>query len=384
MSPPIRPPDGRSIVVICGDPGGAAAVAPVIGALRAGGGAEVTVLTYRQATAVLGRSGIETEEIDAETDVRAAEAILAERHASLLVTATSVNGIDLEKAFIAAARESGVPSLAVLDYWSNYRQRFADNDGCLAYQPDRIAVMDARARDEMTSLGFDSARLAVTGQPAFDALAEFRRAWDPRRSDAVRSALGVDAGAKLVLFASQPIAAFYGGPDSASFIGYTEHTVIALLVPALERIAREAGIPISLVIRPHPRENVADLQLYTSDGIQVVVDDRQESRAATMSADLVTGMNSVLLVEAAYLGKTVLSLQPGLRIADTVPTNATGLSRIVSRAEDIQGEVAGALTASGSTNEACQRSTRALPDQHATRRVTDLAYSMIAAQEQDR
>jgi hypothetical protein len=69
--------------------------------------------------------------------------------------------LDLEKQFIAQARDRRVPSVTVLDFWMNYAPRFADADGELSCMPDRIAVMDEQARSEMRAAGFESARIVA-------------------------------------------------------------------------------------------------------------------------------------------------------------------------------------------------------------------------------
>lgn len=55
-----------------------------------------------------------------------------------------------------------------------------------------------------------------------------------------------------------------------------------------------------------------------------------------MAADLVVGMNTELLVEACYLGCITLSLQPGLRHPDRLPTNRLGFSRAVYQEDEIK------------------------------------------------
>jgi len=55
-----------------------------------------------------------------------------------------------------------------------------------------------------------------------------------------------------------------------------------------------------------------------------------------MAADLVVGMNTELLVEACYLGCITLSLQPGLRHPDRLPTNRLGFSRAVYQENEIK------------------------------------------------
>lgn len=367
----------QSIVTLCGDPGGAAALAPVLRRLQDDGQHTVHFLAYRQAVTTLERAGVVAETIDEATDVRAAAELLRDRNASLLLTATSVNGVDLEKKFIEAARELRLPSLAVLDYWANYRRRFANDGDELIYVPDRIAVMDARARTEMTAAGFDSETIVITGQPAFDALADYRTQWNSGDGQAIRASLGVAPNAAMILFTSQPMVDFYGTDTAApNHPGFTEHTVIPMLIQALESIHRRAGKEIALVLRPHPRERIADLQGYKSDDIRIIVDDQQVGRAMTMTADLVIGMNSMILVEAVYLGRPVLSLQPGLRNPDTLPTNAAGLSRLVTQEAEVEPAVEQAL-ADRHTMGLTAGKSDLLPAPDATGRVLSLIEFML-------
>jgi hypothetical protein len=295
----------------------------------------------------------------------------------VLLAGTSVNGVDLEKRFVVAARRLGIPSLAMLDFWSNYRARFADASGGLAYLPDRIAVMDSLAREEMTAAGFEADRLWITGQPAFDELDAYRQRATPQRRAEVREALGVGDDAAMVLFASQPITALYGDDTGGpSHPGFTEHTVLAALVAALDRIAGGEAPPIALVVRPHPREDAAGLQRHRARSMRVIVDGRGDAREAALAADLVTGMNTILLVEACLLGCVVASLQPGLRSADVLPTNRWGATQAVFRAEDLEGVVGRLLLDEEARREAKARAARLQFEPGAAERVIRLIDSM--------
>lgn len=297
----------------------------------------VQSLLYREAQSVWARRGLEFESLDESTSASDAERLLRESRADLLVTATSFNGIDLEKKFITAARRLSVPSLSVLDFWSNYATRFNDAEGILAHVPDRIAVMDDRARDEMVAAGFDARQLVVTGQPALDDLINCKKAYTNEGRAALRAALGVMDNERLVLFASQPLASVFG--DSAErplYLGYTEFTVLDALVSSLENIAARHAEQITLLIRPHPRENSQALEERTSDSIRIVVSSDGDGREMVLASDLVAGMTTMLLVEACFLGVPVVSLQPGLRTADPLPTNRAGLSRPVYSTDEFE------------------------------------------------
>ena len=243
------------IVALSGDPGGANALAPVIDALRGSGQVQVGARAYRQAVGVWQKRGMSFDTVDETVEPEIPEGT------QLVLTSTSLNGVDLEKRLIVEARSRGIPSITLLDFWSNYRRRFSSDGATLDCLPEKIAVMDAQAQTEMIAEGFDAERLVVTGQPAFDRLAHWRSGFTPEDRTAVRARLGVGPGELLVVFASQPFFMFRGsGVDLPEYPGYDERSVAALLVKALERIAGESHRGVTLVIRLHPREEAASFQ----------------------------------------------------------------------------------------------------------------------------
>jgi len=269
-----------------------------------------------------------------------------------------------------------VPSVAVLDFWSNYAARFADGAGQLAYQPDVIAVMDEHARDEAVADGLDPARLVVTGQPAFDDLAGCRARFDEGRRKAVREELGVRADELMVVFASQPFSLLYD-PSHALYPGYDEQIVLRMLTEALDTISEKTGRGIVLIVRPHPREQPELLNRIKGRAIRSMVTSEGDSREVVMAADLVTGMNTVLLVESCYLGCVAVSLQPGLRLADALPTNRLGLTRAVYDEEGVRPALEELLLNETTRANARARLSDLKLDGGAARRVVELVYSMI-------
>jgi hypothetical protein len=369
----------RSLVAVCGDPGGAEAVAPVLATLRATPGLVVHALTYRQACDVFDRHRIPREGLADRTSVEDAQAILRERKAGLLFTGTSLNGLDLEKRFLLAGRTLPIPSLAVLDYWSNYRVRFSDASGALTGLPDKIAIMDEQARREMREVGFEDERLVVTGQPAFDRLAGVRRRCAHDERESLRSRLGLPTTDLLVLFASQPISSVFGKDASCPlYPGYTEQDVLEQLVSALKRIAARAGKPMTLLIRPHPRETDWPVRSGTDHGLRTILSPRGDAVDELLAADLVVGMTTVLLVEACLLGCVVVSLQPNLRLDDTLPTNRQGYSRPVYRDADIEPTIEALLMDGAARTEALRQVQGMPPPGGAARRVADLARSLLS------
>jgi hypothetical protein len=315
------------IIAIAGDPGGANALVPVIHRLRQLDIAPIQALAYREALHLWQQSRLAPESIDGDEGLELLQGRLPD--AGFLLTATSVNSVDRERAAFGIARGLGVPCLAVLDFWSNYRLRFTNRDGSLAL-PDRIAVMDELARSDMETAGFPAAALVVTGQPAFDTLRDTRAAFTPQHRSDLRRELGLGDDELLVLFVSQPFAAVYGSQDAArAALGFEECDVLRQCCEALMALARRRRRCLTLAIRPHPRESAEKFPEIQEGGFRAVIWNTPDQRQAALGADLVLGMNSVLLYEAALMDCKVVSVQPGLKITDPLPSNRSGASTAV-------------------------------------------------------
>ncbi len=324
------------VVVICGDPGGANAIVPVIKQLYSEKKMEILVFAYKQAIDIMEKNNISFFTLDEDITNSAIQDVLQKNHPSIIVTGTSVNTIDLEKKFIRAARKLKIPSIAVLDFWSNYSLRFSDDVGDLKFVPEKIAIMDEIASNDMIAEGFHPDTLIVTGQPAFDALEKFKLMYNNENRQKIRNEFHIHENEFFVLFLSQPLSRMYGDDESnPRFLGYTEKTVIRNLVAALNKISQDYKKRIALIIRPHPREKSDEFKNITSKVIRIIVSRDNNPREMVMSADLVIGMNTELLVEACYLGCIVVSLQPGLRNKDVLPTNHEGYSVPVYTQEKI-------------------------------------------------
>jgi hypothetical protein len=332
-----------TVMAIAGDPGGAAALAPVIQELREDARMRILTCPYNEALTLWQARGIETN-LHAQATIAEFQTLMRLEQVDYVIAGTSVNARNLEQLAIMAASELQLPTLAVLDYWANYRQRFSSTGKVLDVLPNWIAVMDGQARDEMIAEGFPAEILCITGQPAFDSLAADRLRMGPAACRQLRQTCGVADGEVMVFFPSQPISIVCGEDASNPlYLGYTEREVAALLIAALDQIASERGVAITLVTKPHPREDGGWLLGLTGKQVTVRAAPAVGSRDLCIAADLVVGMDSVLLVEACYLGSNVLSVQPNLVGPDTVPTNRMGASAAVYRADEVKPAIERAL-----------------------------------------
>ncbi|MCL4469614.1 MAG: CDP-glycerol glycerophosphotransferase family protein [Gammaproteobacteria bacterium] len=322
------------IVTICGDPGGANAVALVIEFLRAEGKVSVTALAYLQAATLWSERGIQFDTIKGEAADNDILKRLNEPKANLLLTGTSANRFELEKRFIVAARQLGIPSMSVLDFWSNYALRFSDESGNLCYLPDRIAVMDELARDEMVAAGIAGSRIVITGHPTLDGLDVYRQSFSSKRRCALRESLGVAPDDWLVLYASQPPT--FSDLDDTTLPPWLDRLrTVNVLLGALAVLAQSRGKCVTLLIRPHPRESGEIYRGLVHETVRIVVSGAGDSRDLALAADAIVGMTTMFLVEARHLGRPTLSIRLDLPLPDDFPPSRSGLIRAVYREEDV-------------------------------------------------
>lgn len=138
----------------------------------------------------------------------------------------------------------------------------------------------------------------------------------------------------MVVFASEPVLS--GNPLHTQYPGYTEEIVLKYLINALEKIQLKISSRIVLVIRPHPKEEPEKFRLINSKIIRIIISTDGDTRDVVMSANLVTGITSTILIESAMLGCIVVSLQPGLQIKDILPTNRTGITHPIYKNEEME------------------------------------------------
>ncbi|QNM98497.1 hypothetical protein [Chitinimonas koreensis] len=317
-----------AVLAVAGDPGGANALAPVLDWLQ-GQGVRLHCAGYRQAPALWTARGLAVETL-AEAGFDPAAWLVARRReqgAALLLTTTSANGLDYERALWDAARADGLPSLALLDFWSNYPLRFRDPAGAWHW-PDCIAAMDQASAEALRALGAPQA--AATGQPALDRLAALRAGFDPARRAALRQQAG--AAGTALLYASQPLAELHGGEAAArAALGFSERDAWRDLAAQFDAMPA----PPTVWLRPHPRERADDWRAEAARHPWARLLEGGDSHEWALAADGVLGMGSMLLLEACLLGRPVLSYQPGLPGEDALPSNRLGWSRAVYRRDQL-------------------------------------------------
>jgi len=253
------------------------------------------------------------------------DSLQKENPASIVLTsAASIPEHDMtEKYFWNWAASRKVPSIAVLDQWQNYRERFSGPNGTniCQYLPDVICAMDESARQGMIDDKLPRERIEVVGHPSLSRLRKIMANSAADESEGVRKKLGLHSGQQLVLFVSEPFTYFYG--DKA---GFTELTILDELITYFEERSlslKKEYDDIKLIIKLHPKNSLEAFSKFREDHAKmwttrkpVILADEIDKISLLTASDLVVGMASIMLMEAIALGRPTVSLQVGARISN--------------------------------------------------------------------
>jgi hypothetical protein len=204
---------------------------------------------------------------------------------------------------VRAAQSIGVPAVAGIASWDNLT-----NKGQLRVQPDMVTVWNEQQKREAIELhGIEPGRVAVTGAQLFDR-------WFDRRPSQSRD----DFCAMVGLPADRPIVLYTG---SSVFISPSaiEAPFARRWIQALRASADPIVANAAILIRPHPFNVEGWLTTDFRDlGPVAIFPDARftpSSDTARTSffdslyyAAAIVGVNTSAMVEAAILGKPVMSL----------------------------------------------------------------------------
>lgn len=212
---------------------------------------------------------------------------------------------------LEAARSIGVPTVVAVASWDNLTTK-----GLLRGDPDRVLVWNEALADEAVRLHrVRRSALRVTGAPGFDK-------WFGRTPTRDRQAFAKRVG----LDAEQPYVLFVGSTQSISAPD-AEIAFVRAWVAALRASGDAILQGLAVLVRPHPYNSLgwehADLSdlpgcsVWPPGGANPVDDaDRADYFDSIHHAAAVVGINTSAMVEAAIVGRPVLTITPP-EFADT-------------------------------------------------------------------
>ena len=225
----------------------------------------------------------------------------------LLLTGTSLE-VQEDAQYWRWAKENDIASVAFVDNWCNYWQRFSTSPDCrFDATPDRIAVIDELLRRRMIQQGAPADRVVVSGDPR---LALLREKSIPRRD--IRRKLGLNPNDVLLAFVAEPLSTAYADPEGR--LGYDEWEALAAVISAADCLQETQHPTVYLTVRPHPREPADKYASFVAERTEScqIVDTTAivDQHRLVGTSDVVFGMHSMLLYESTVLGTPAVSLRP--------------------------------------------------------------------------
>ena len=340
----------KKILMFSRDPGGTNAVMQLIAPLRALK-YEVAVFGKDAALSIYRRHNQNCldirEAIPSGTQEETNE-FVRRTSPDLVLTGTSSEDFT-ERRLWKAAKKAGIASFAVLDQWTNYRLRLIhEGDDPVtgsATSKEMIMtsvmfIMDEFSKKEMCMLGIDDQRLVVTGQPFFDYIRQAGSKFARPDIEKLRRELTGGQDGLLFVFASQPIASTHRQNGMAEdYWGYTEKTILKSVAASLVRLAEELKVAVTLVLRLHPKDEpdaYRDVLTTCSGSTKIVFDRETDSSLLLKAADLIIGMFSMVLLEAAILERPFISVQIGLKRENPLIFDRMGVSCSILTQKDLE------------------------------------------------
>ena len=298
------------ILIHVEDPGAANAVMPLLAPLN-GRDVEPVLLANGLARGILEARGLTC----LPADVGPEEA-LTRIHPQLILTGTAESPDSPGLRLLDLARQHDTESVSIVDALCNAGLRFKGRGSApLGHAPDWVLVPDDETALEFQLLGFPEARIVACGNPHFDHIRQERaRLTVVGRKEARRRLFpGLDADRTVLVFVSESFHCMRV-QDAALLAEYTLPVRSALasrtqiVLDAVLRAVQKLKNRPYMVLRPHPKDKLDTLaeQIPAFDHVAA----EGGSLELVHAADLIVGMTSMVLVEAALIGRTTLSVVP--------------------------------------------------------------------------
>ncbi len=233
---------------------------------------------------------------------------LEARRPDVLVVAPSFMAGSADSRFVLSAREAGTPCCVAVATWDDLacKQR-------LATVPDRVLVWnEALARDAVSRHRIPQERLVVTGAHCFDRW--FDRAPGDRKAWCAR--LGIDPERPYVLFVGGSL-----GRRTAAEGTTSEAEWVRRWVAAIRSSSDPVLRSVVVVLRPHPHhpdewgaarfEDLHDVVVWPRFGVMPIAENARADYFESLAhSAAVVGLNTSAMVEAAIVGRPVLTIEP--------------------------------------------------------------------------
>jgi hypothetical protein len=258
--------------------------------------------------------------------------ILNIQNPKVVVVGTSEDKQAFSLPLTHAAQKSGIPTIGMVDMACNANNRFrGEGDDPLGYIPDNLIVPDQATMDAFIQIGVPAKKISRLGHPAYD------RAYRFHQNRAAEAKSNTNRK-KRILFLAEGRSLF----DEKLSCRTDEYTLTGrggdnwrtaiVLEELLDALSSLPELNAEVVVRPHPKMSTSDFDRFEGE---IIVDAGGDPLEAVSKADAVIGMTSMLLIEAAIVGRPVLSILPQPIEKDWLGPLKSGHILVVSNREDL-------------------------------------------------
>jgi hypothetical protein len=239
------------------------------------------------------------EAIPTSSDV---DAYIRRQAPDIVVATGTFRHVSSEVEYLKSARRLGIPSGVFVASWDNLV-----NKGSMKFTPERVFVWnEIQVRDAVELHGLPRDRVRATGAHDFDD-------WFERRPSLSReqylARLGLDPARPYLVYLC----------SSSMVVGpHGEADFVKRWIGAVRSSSDDRLRTINVVVRPHPSSNgdwdAVDLGfdnavVWPRHGIRPVTEAARAEFFDTLShSAAVVGLNTTAMIEAAILGKSVMSV----------------------------------------------------------------------------
>ena len=245
----------------------------------------------------------------------AMKALLEKQKPEVIIVGIASGDQGTEKSVLKIGPKLGIPVVALVDTWPNdwlywYVDRNDRGEVALYNRARAICVPDDLAIETMIKYGFDKAKLFATGNPEWDLLAKFRSERDKYRKE-MRGKWGIGEDKFVMLFAttSKLDDPDQDKPGAVGWFGTSEKDIIRECLRAIQH-----NSSVHLVIRQKPgwsTETITKLMTEIPCGAVLDTEPYERGWPSVLAVDVVVGLATLVLQNAAILGVPAISYQPG-------------------------------------------------------------------------
>ncbi len=224
---------------------------------------------------------------------------------------------NFERKAIFKAKKLGLKTIAFLDHWTNYRERFEENGSVIL--PDEIWVGDIQAEQIAKNL-FDKIPILLKPNPYFEDLLDEIDNIQQIKSNTKRT---------QILYVCEPIEdhALKQHGDTR-YWGYTEHDALRFFLLNISKIFQQIDL---ITIRPHPSETKEKYKWAKSfTQLPVRFGGKKSLLEETVESNIIVGCESMAMVVGLLAKNRVIStIPPGGRPCQLPQLDIENLQQLV-------------------------------------------------------